>query len=115
MDEEFLEICIAHREGSNKMISIGYRKPTALKLSPALAFVTTQHAWVTSAHGLLYTPEVLLPGFSGLLHLPGKFPLALYLAHLVESPSSISDYQLHGSPANCHRQPHLSSADFLQL
>lgn len=114
MNEEFLEMCLAHGKGANKMISIGYRKPSTLKLSPALAFVTTRYVWMTSDRGLLYAFEVLLPVFSGLLHLPGRFPLALYLAHLVESPSSICNNQLYtGLLQIVIPSPHLSSADFL--
>lgn len=113
MVEEFLEICLVHGKGANKVISIGYRKPATLKLSPAPAFVTTQYVWMTSDRGLLHAPEVLLLVFFG-LHLPGRFPLTLYLAHLVESPSSICNDQLYMGPLQTViLSPHLSSADFL--
>lgn len=114
MDEEFLEICLVHGKGANKMIIIGYRKPATLKLSPAPALVTTQYVWMTSDRGLLHAPEVLLLVFFGLLHLPGRFPLTLYLARLVESPSSICNDQLYMGPLQTViLSPQLSSADFL--
>lgn len=89
-DEEFLETCQAQGKGSNQETCIEYCEPTPLKLPPALAFVTSHYVQMTSDLSLLlYLLEVLLPVFSAFFDLTGEFPLALYVAHLVESPSPI--------------------------
>lgn len=62
-----------------------------LNLPPALAFVTSHYIQMTSDLSLLlsYFLEVLIPVFSAPFDLTGEPPLALYMTHLVQSPSSI--------------------------